>query len=172
MSNIVLVVDKGSAKIGDIAIGVEGKLNWTRSQWLATDLKALAAQVAQAAHEHDVEPVIRVGGAATGYLSLRANTGITDAAPIANFPWDVFGPLVRKAYDKAPVPDTNTYGTTGPDAAVEEAALSGDNDALTKVISVAAGEDEDKAEHAKVILAEVPATELQEWNATHKKPEA
>jgi hypothetical protein len=35
------------------------------------------------------------------------------------------------------------------------------------VISVAAGDDEVKAEHAKEILAEVPPAELEEWNATH-----
>jgi hypothetical protein len=167
--HIVISAGTAHASAADLSVTVEGSPAWTRIQWLNADLKSAAIQCAQLCRELDIEPVIRVGGSANGYTSLKNNSGITDApAPIKNFPWDVFGPMVKKAFDtREELPEEHTFGDE-PDEVVEEEAIQGDDEALTKVIGVAASDDDADAGKAKAILAKVPVEELEEWNQAHQ----
>lgn len=173
MTNHITLVAGPAHKVAaaDLSVPVGGSKLSTRTDWLNSDLKAVAAQVAALCHELDIEPTIRVGGSAGGYPSLKANSGITDyPTAIPNFPWDVFAPLVAKAYDAYP----KSVAPSEPEPAelvedVAEAAIKGDDAALTEVIAVAASDDEEDAEKAKAVLAQVPVSELEAWNTAHEK---
>jgi hypothetical protein len=179
LKHVVLVADDAAAVSGeDVPVHVGGSVTWTRTQWLRADLNAIAAQVSDACRVSGVDPVIRVGGGASGYASL-ALSGITDSSPIKQFPWDILRTLVNQVHNAPPVkvslvsevehlPETHLYGTE-PDEQVEEAAKHGDDEALTKVIELAAGEDHSDAARAKSVLAQVPVEELEEWNEAHKQ---
>lgn len=169
-----MAVDGPPASGDDVAVALEGSLDWGRFQWLQSDLQKVAVEVAQDCHEFNIPPVVRVGGGASGYASLRTNSGVTDSSAIKHFPWDVFVTYLNSAYS-APVqppvselPETHLYGTVT-DAEIEHAAIEGEDGALTKVISVAAGEDQSHAARAKSVLAQVPEEELEHWNEAHNK---
>lgn len=149
--------------------------NRTRNEWLNSDLHELGETVSQACKEAGIEPVIRVGGGASGYNSLATKPGVTDYPNvIPNFPWDVFKNFlfvpaeVHLVSEVHELPETHLYGTE-PDATVEDGAIHGDDAALTQVIAVAAGADQSHAARAKAVLAQVPENELEEWNEAHEK---
>lgn len=178
--NIKLVAGASSAVD---AVSVGGSNDWSRLQWLNSDLNDVASRTAALCHQLNVEPVVRVGGSSKGYSTLAKNSGVTDLGdPIKNFPWDVFQPLLTSAYDtpvEAPAeihgfvdvpesnPETHLYGVE-PDSEVEEAAIRGEDEALTHVIAVAAEEDRAHAARAKSVLAQVPEEVLEHWNQAHQ----
>lgn len=168
---------------GEISVG--GFDDWSRIQWLNSDLNDIASRTAALCHQLSVDPVVRVGGSSKGYSTLAKNSGVTDLGdPIKNFPWDVFQPLLTSAYNTpldvpveapaeihgfvdVPNPETHLYGDE-PDSEVEEAAIRGEDEALTQVIALAAGEDKSDSARAKSVLAQVPQEVLEFWNETHK----
>lgn len=168
-------------------VTIPGQPEFSRIQWLNSDLTETARLVARECRDLDVEPVIRVGGSSQGYLTLKTNSGVTDlGSPIKHFPWDVFGPELKKAYDEpvnvlpAELVGTMTSRPTdsafGPhiyeedesDSLVELAAISGDQEALEHVIAVAAGDDHARAARAKAVLAQVPQNALEAWDGAQK----
>lgn len=168
-----MATDGPPASGDDVAVALEGSLTWGRFQWLQSDLQKVAVEVAQDCHEFNIDPVVRVGGGASGYASLHTNSGVTDSSAIKHFPWDVFVTYLNSAYSAvqpavSELPETHLYGTVA-DAEVEHGAIAGEDDDLTKVISVAAGEDQSHAARAKAVLAQVPEEELEHWNEAHKK---
>lgn len=169
--NITLIAEEGTSGVaGEVFIG--GSPDASRAEWLER-IGEVAELVAAECHSNDVEPVVRVGGGAKGYASLKSASGVTDFGHvIRNFPWDVFAGQLQRAYEvavpveKEPVHATLVSEVHEIDGDVEKAALEGDDEALTKVIGIAAT-DPEHAEHAKEVLAQVPHENLEAWNRVH-----
>lgn len=194
-----------------------------RSDWLRLQddsIKAAAWIVAQDCKKYGIDPVIRVGGSASGYASLKKPgvTGITDHRGMTtiaggdhtdvgpHFPWDVFNQYLQQYYkgtsdELTPEQDKmlrevhaclfNDIASQSlyadPDegrkwklheliknddamihqATVEEGARLGDEDALRRVLRVAAGRGKythpEAIAHAEAVLETVDEDILREF---------
>lgn len=168
-------VPSGDFVVRDGVLPVHGSPLWSRADWLESGSVEKAAEVAAAeCRAADIDPVVIVGGSASGYASLKARSGVTDfPGVIKGFPWDVFGNYLKQFYSqpapaKVEAPVEHIYGEGQDDSLVEEAAIRGDSDALQHVIAVAAGDDHHRAARAKSILAQVPQAVLEAWEDSHK----
>lgn len=168
--NITLIAEEGTSGVaGEVFIG--GSPDLPRAEWLGR-IGEIAELVAAECHSNDVSPTVRVGGAAKGYASLKTSSGVTDFGHVIRFfPWDVFAGQLQRAYEVSAVEEEPVHATLVSevheiDGDVEKAALEGDDEALTKVIGVAAT-DPEHAEHAKEVLAQVPHENLEAWNRVH-----
>lgn len=87
--------------------------SWSRNDWLnnmGNGIKIAAYIAARDCHKYGIDPVVRWGRSASGYPSLRGNTGITDHNGITylgignhtdvgpNFPMDVFNSYLQQFY--------------------------------------------------------------------------
>ncbi|OQW34526.1 MAG: hypothetical protein A4E20_10930 [Nitrospira sp. SG-bin2] len=94
--------------------------SWTRNEWLqnmGNGIKIAAYLAAQDCRKYNIAPVIRWGRSASGYPTLKGNTGITDHNGITylgignhtdvgpNFPMDVFNQYLQQFFLGAEVDD-------------------------------------------------------------------